>query len=349
MAKFSDKQLGMDRPITRRDFLNGIAMITGASLLAHPGMCMGQATAAAPEAQNAPGYCPPALSGLRGSHQGSLEVGHALRDGSFWGKAGDPVATGEQYDLVVVGGGISGLAAAYAFRQAAGPKSKILILENHDDFGGHAKRNEFDIGGRELLGYGGSTSIMSPKPYSGAAKKMLGELGISPANYSKVDDPKVFLSRSMGPKVFFDQETFGADKLAVDPHQYRSTMPSEQKDRLWKQFAAQSALPEQGNADVKRLYESEEDFLPGLSSAEKKAKLAKVSYSDLLTDSVKVDPSVVQFMSNRMIDPYGVGADAIPAQDAWGMGMPGFAGMKLDPVPGPGMGRNPMGPQDGET
>jgi spermidine dehydrogenase len=153
----------------------------------------------------------------------------------------------------------------------------------------------------------------------------------------------------MGPKVFFDQETFGADKLAVDPHQYRSTMPSEQKDRLWKQFAAQSALPEQGNADVKRLYESEEDFLPGLSSAEKKAKLAKVSYSDFLTDSVKVDPSVVQFMSNRMIDPYGVGADAIPAQDAWGMGMPGFAGMKLDPVPGPGMGRNAMGPQDGET
>src|SRR5260370_38938422 len=194
MAKFSDKQLGMDRPITRRDFLNGIAMITGASLLAHPAMCMGQATAAAPEAQNAPGYYPPALSGLRGSHQGSLEVGHALRDGSFWGKAGDPVATGEQYDLVVVGGGISGLAAAYAFRQAAGPKSKILILENHDDFGGHAKRNEFDIGGRELLGYRGSTPIMSPKPYTGAAKKMLEDPAITPANPTKHHPPPHSLS-----------------------------------------------------------------------------------------------------------------------------------------------------------
>src|ERR1700738_741250 len=194
MAKFTDKQLGMDRPITRRDFLNGVAMITGASLLTHPAMCIGQAAATAistAEPQNVPGYYPPALTGLRGSHVGALEVGHALRDGTFWSKAGDPIATGEQYDLVIVGGGISGLAAAYAFRQTAGQKSKILILENHDDFGGHAKRNEFEISGKDLLGYGGSTSIMSPRPYSGAAKKMLEELGISPANYSKVDDPQV--------------------------------------------------------------------------------------------------------------------------------------------------------------
>lgn len=349
MVKFTDKQLGMDRSITRRDFLNGIAMIAGGSMLAHPAACLGQAASAvtATEPQNAPDYYPPALTGLRGSHLGALEVAHALRDGTFWPKAGDPVVTNEQYDLVVVGGGISGLAAAYAFRQVAGPRSRILILENHDDFGGHAKRNEFSIGGTELLGYGGSSSIMSPLPYSGEAKKMLVELGIAPASYSQFEDPKVFASRSMGPKVFFDQETFGSDKITVDPHQYRSTMQASQKEDLWKRFTEQSPLPEQGNADVKRLYESDEDVMPGVSSAEKKTKLAKVSYADFLSDTFKVDPSVVQLMNNRMIDPYGVGAEAIPAQDAWGMGMPGFSGMKLDPGAGPGMGRNAMRPVGG--
>ena len=51
---------------------------------------------------------------------------------------------GEEFDLVVVGGGISGLAAAYFYRQAR-PNARILILDNHDDFGGHAKRNEFHV------------------------------------------------------------------------------------------------------------------------------------------------------------------------------------------------------------
>jgi len=355
MTRLTDKQLGLDRPITRRDFINGIAMATAASALANSSLCLGPKAAAQSvpaEAQNATGYNPPSLTGLRGDHAGSLEVAHSVRDGSFWGKAGAPIALDEHYDLIVVGGGISGLTTAYAFLQAAGPKSKILVLENHDDFGGHAKRNEFESGGKKLLGYGGSSSIASPLPYSGAAKKLLEELGISPTDYSKVNDPQVFLSRSMGPKIFFDQETFGADKLSVDPHPFFSSAAAPQKaqtDPLWKQFSGQSALPEQGNNDLKRLYEGQDDYLPGHTSAEKKAALAKVSYADFLTDSVKVDPSVVALMNNRMIDPYGVGAEAIPAQDAWGLGMPGFAGMKLDPGPGPGMGRNAIRPADGET
>src|SRR5678816_4666637 len=93
--------------------------------------------------QNASGYYPPALTGLRGSHPGSFETAHTLRDGDFWQKAGQPVEIAEKYDLVVVGGGISGLSAAHYFRKAAGEKARVLILDNHDDFGGHAKRNEF--------------------------------------------------------------------------------------------------------------------------------------------------------------------------------------------------------------
>src|SRR2546429_8381999 len=93
------------------------------------------------------GYSPPALTGMRGSHDGSYDASHALRDGRFWRAAGQPIDTKEVYDLVVVGGGISGLAAAYFYR-ARNASARILILDNHDDFGGHAKRNEFRPGSR---------------------------------------------------------------------------------------------------------------------------------------------------------------------------------------------------------
>src|SRR5579864_1753671 len=156
------QELGMDRPIGRRDFLNGIALAVGATAA--------QQMAAGFEveriAETSPDYYPPALTGMRGSHEGSFEVAHQVRDGSFWEHAGEAEETGELYDLVVVGGGISGLSAAHFFRKAAGAHSRILILDNHDDFGGHAKRNEFRVAGRTLLGYGGTYAIESPAPYS---------------------------------------------------------------------------------------------------------------------------------------------------------------------------------------
>jgi spermidine dehydrogenase len=135
-----DRMLGMHRNITRRDFLNGMAVGAG-GMLASPwlGALLSAQTSPA-SAQDRPGYYPPTLNGMRGSHPGAFEVAHALRDGTFWERAGKPVETGEEYDLVVVGGGISGLAAAYFYRKQAGPSARILILDNHDDFGGHAKR-----------------------------------------------------------------------------------------------------------------------------------------------------------------------------------------------------------------
>ncbi len=166
-----DRQLGMKRRITRRDFLNGVAVTLGASLLPY---CSEKPVAEAIYApEQAPGYYPPALTGLRGDPEGSFEVAHELRDGSFWKKAGPIKDTGEEYDLVIVGGGISGLSAAYYFRKHAGPDARILILENHDDFGGHAKRNEFSVNGRTLQGFGGTFSIDSPAPYSAVAKEMI--------------------------------------------------------------------------------------------------------------------------------------------------------------------------------
>src|SRR5207302_8460179 len=144
--------------------------------------------------------------GMRGNHDGSFTYAHRLRDGEAWDSDGAPTKTGESYDLVIVGGGISGLAAAHFYRKSAGEKSRILILDNHDDFGGHAKRNEFRPGGRLLLGNGGTWAIESPFPYSKVAHGLMDDLGIDPtALAKKCNVPGVYKNLANG--FFFDKET----------------------------------------------------------------------------------------------------------------------------------------------
>jgi spermidine dehydrogenase len=350
---FTDKELGMDRKISRRDFMNGAAMTIGAaltpggSLFAQAGFA--QAGAAAPEAQNGAGYDPPAVHGMRGSHQGSFEVAHSLRDGSFWDHAGAAVDTGEKYDLVVVGGGISGLSSARFFHEAAGKNARVLILENHDDFGGHAKRNEFEVNGTFMLSYGGTYAIESPAPYSPVAKRVIRELGIDVSSYSKRANDKLYGDLGLKQKIFFDKETFGADRLVISPYsRWGGVLPGDPAER-WSEFSAQAPMTDKAKSDLKRLYELDADLYPGLSSDEKKAKLARISYADYLTNVVKVDGQVVALLQAHPQPLYGLGIDAVSAQDAWGLGLPGFDGLKLSPGPGPGMGRDAIHNDEAEA
>src|SRR5271170_5867632 len=202
----------MDARITRRDFLNGVALTVGAAAIPPE---MWAAAASDLEAQDAAGYYPPAKTGLRGSHVGSFEAMHRVRDGSFWEDSPRPQETGESYDLVIVGGGISGLAAAHFFCKVAGDQARILILENHDDFGGHARRNEFRAGDRTILGYGGTQSIAGPKAYSKESIGLLQELGIEVERFRKYFDSGFDKSKGLGRAVFFDKETFGTDRLVA--------------------------------------------------------------------------------------------------------------------------------------
>ncbi|MBB6144801.1 spermidine dehydrogenase [Silvibacterium bohemicum] len=335
---FTDKELGMDRKITRRDFMQGAAMTIGAAAASHKSLLA--QTGAAGEAQNGAGYDPPALHGMRGSHEGSYQVAHSLRDGSFWHSAGAPMETGESYDLIVVGGGISGLSSARFFREAAGKNARVLILENHDDFGGHAKRNEFEVNGKFMLGYGGTYAIESPAPYSAVAKRVIGELGIDVPSYSKHANDQLYGQLGLKQKIFFDKETFGADRLAISPYsRWGGALPGDAA-RRWQEFAAQSPMTDQAKADLKRLYELDSDPYPSLSSEVKKAKLARMSYASYLNYVVKVDPQVVALLNAHPQPLYGLGIDAVSAQDAWGLGLPGFNGLKLTPEYGPGMGRD---------
>jgi len=334
MSKSRDRELGMFRSITRRDFLNGVAIGAGAAATSSllPSLAWAE-SAADLAAQDKPGYYPPTLAGMRGSHPGSFEDAHKLRDGNFWKSAGKPTDTGESYDLIIVGGGISGLAAAHFWR-AQKPDARILILDNHDDFGGHAKRNEFHPGGRPnsrmLLVNGGTWAIESPVPYSKVARGLMEELGIYPAEFAKkYYSHDTYKSLKRG--VFFDKETFGTDKLVIGSLGEFGNLEPEGAAK----FVECTPLPEEARRDLIRLATGKQDFFPGLSSAEKKDRLTRMSYKKFLLEVAKVDPRLVPVFQTQPHGLFGVGIDAVNALDCWALQMPGFDGLKLDPGPHP--------------
>jgi len=334
--KLTDRELGMGRSIPRRDFLNGAAMTIGSALL--PGRLQTEKTRA-DEAQNLSGYNPPISTGLRGSHPGSFEIAHSLRDGTFWKDAAAPEQLAEKYDLIIVGGGISGLAAAHFYRERAGKSAKILILENHDDFGGHAKRNEFHLGGKLQLLNGGTMLIDSPTPYSAEAAGLMQKLEIDPvALDKKCSDPGLYRSAGLGTGVFFDKETFGADRLiaGLAAGEEENSGDAATSSKL-KAFLARAPLSETVRRDILRVEQSQIDYLPGLTSAEKKDRLSRISYKEFLLNIAKVDPAVIAFYQTRTNGEWGVGIDAESALDCWAIGLPGFQGLQLEPGSAPHM------------
>ena len=343
---WSDKALGMDRPIDRRDFLNGLAVGIGAIGAGFGASAAAAQAAATPWPQDAPGYYPPTLTGLRGSHPGSFENAHALRDGDFWANHAALTDTGERYDLVIVGGGISGLSAAHFYR-AQRADAKILILDNHDDFGGHAKRNEFHLDGKLHLMNGGTLEIDSPTPYSPEAAGLMKALGIDPVALAKAcDKDELYPSLGMGRGLFFDKETFGEDRLVAGMPQQKGSPDATGKAsgvKAWRAFLAKTPLSPQGRRDVLKVETGRIDYMPGLTSAQKKDALSRISYRDYLIRMVKVGPEALALYQHTTDGEWGVGIDAVPALDCWGFGYSGFLGLGLEPGAAPRMGYTAAG------
>src|SRR5476649_1932107 len=157
----------MAERVTRREFIDGIACaIVAGSAVSAPG-----------HAQVSGSPYPPSRTGYGGSRPADFQVAHGVRDGRRYDLGKEPVA--EHYDLIVVGAGIGGLATAHYMRKAR-PTARILILDNHDDFGGHARRNEFNVDGRFLLGYGGSESMDAPRSrWTRVARDCVASLGVN--------------------------------------------------------------------------------------------------------------------------------------------------------------------------
>ena len=306
----SDRDLGMRRRIPRRDFVNGVAIgITGAYAAARlPSLAAMQAATA---------DYPPARVGLRGNYPAAVQAFGPMMNGTYREFPSSQADTGEQYDLVVVGAGISGLAAAHFWRRALGNAQRILVLDNHDDFGGHAKRNEFTYQGRTFIGYGGTQSIATPYPYSYTAKRLVEELGIQVERNAEFQNREAFTRLNLGPSMFFDKEHFGEDKLVAG----NGRIP-------WPEFLARVPLPERARRDLIRLYGKNPDYLAEKTTDEKSALLARISWEEFLLKHAKVSPEAVLFFrgqggrNNKRVD-------TTPALEAARRGSVGFNGLGL--------------------
>ena len=186
---------------------------------------------------------------------------------------------------------------------------------------------------------GGTFLIDSPRPYSAVADGVLKAIGIDAAALAPViqkQDPDFYeFHESTGMGLFFDRETFGADHLAVGF-----------RHRPWREFLAATPLSPAARRDVERIESGKQDYMPGLTSTQKKQRLMKISYRDYLRDIVRVDPQVLALYQAQTQGLWGVGIDAVSALDCWGVGQSGFDGLKLEPGSIPGMGFTPAGYAD---
>ena len=316
-----DRELGMDRGITRRDILHGAGALAVAGLIP-PRLSVAQA---ATRSDISTSLYPPALTGLRGSHVGSFEVAHELawqgrRD---WG----PIVEQDDrdYDLVIVGAGISGLAAAHFYLKEY-PHARLLILDNHDDFGGHAKRNEFLTGGRTLIGYGGSQTLEAPTSYTRISKRLMADLGIDLNSFYKAYDQGFFRRHELGGAVFFDKANWGVDRIVhYDLGGLRYTLPLARRPVTVR--AAVEAMPMSRPArdQMLALLTSTEDVLPGLSVDERLELLGSISYRSYLSDYLGISEPQVFAALQPLTTDLGADISAVPAIDAlYYIGLPGY-------------------------
>jgi len=257
--------------ITRRDFMNGFAMSLTAGTALSPFELL-----AMNEQMGKGAFYPPELTGMRGSHPGSFEVAHALaRNGARWTEPSDQ--TDLDYDVVVVGGGISGLSAAHLYRQRLGREARILILDNHDDFGGHAKRNEFTVDGKQLICYGGSQSIDSPGSWSPVGKKLLKDVGIHTEHFYDYFDRHYFKDRKLGRGLYFSRDQYGKDYVSDNILGDNSLSSTEAENNEQEILDIINAYPiaETSKAALIKLLSETENYLLGMESQEDKINLLR--------------------------------------------------------------------------
>ena len=312
-----DRNLGMDRTICRRDLLHGMgALAVGALCAQHNPLFALEHTGAA-------GY-PPALTGFRGSHVGSFEVAHQLTNTGRrdWGTIQRPDS--ETYDLVVVGCGFSGLAAAHFFLKEK-PKARILIVDNNDDFGGHARRNEFQVDGRTLIGYGGNQTLEAPSGYPDVVKGLLRDLGVDIKRFDTAYDQGFFKRNGLRPGIHFNSENWGVDRVVpfdLGPLSYLSLAPSALSPG---EAVELMPISQSARHEFIRLLSTRQDQIPEIPTYAKEEYLYTLSYRDFLGKHLNISEPEVFAVLQDLTSDSGVGIEATPAFDAIDYsGLPGW-------------------------
>ena len=307
----------MDRQITRRDFLNGLSIGVAGTAMIRPKHALAEAVKSASVTSS--NVYPPTLTGVRGSHKGAFETAHAL---AWLGeKPSEYTDLNEKYDLVVVGAGISGLAAALFYQRKAGKDARILLLDNHDDFGGHARRNEFHSQGLMLLGAGGSGFIQDAHLYSEQSLQLVEELGFNLNELRKKMDPAwPHGGGSQRVGMYMDREHFGKDMITngewggawYGMGNYRelvASLPlkSSEQELLIRFIEGRVSLKKQVPAD------DIGGFLKG------------TSYKTFLTEYVGLQDLSCTLWNPYIVLTWGVGADSVSIYEAIKTGGPGLS------------------------
>jgi len=305
--------------ISRRDFINGTSVGVGVAA-AMP--LFGAKT-------HTPEYYPPALTGLRGSHPGANTHAHNLAWQSSF-ELSSVRSNNEAYDLVVVGAGLSGLASAYFYRQRFGPESKILILDNHDDFGGHAKRNEHTIDGQRLISYGGSQTLVEPRSASVVMQTLFSDVGIDLKRFDTAFDQGFYKRHGLGATTYFNTGHFGRNALVRHPfcnyYNYLEGLPGAAVSD--EEAVAQTPLSDRGKQQLLSVLKGGLHTL-NLEDRALERYVETTNYFDYLKQTLGVDdPQVLRMARHSGIDWSSAGAELLTIAEAKECGALGFA-----PVP----------------
>ena len=304
MTRKTDKQLGMHRSITRRDFVQGSSLAVLGAVTSGAASVTATAAAEAASALTAGSYYPPTKTGMRGSHNGAYEVAHALaRQGASFD---NPEATGEEYDLVVVGAGISGLAAAHYYRERFGDDTRILLLDNHDDFGGHAKRNEFHQGGSMVLSLGG-THNLEWWQFSDDVKAFMKTFGVDVEAMRNNMDFSYGQDAPNSPAMWFDESTYGVNRLVANV---------DFNQQLSPEIIDQFPISEAGRQSLKSFYGRRDNVFADLSDDETDELLSSISYPDFLRQYGGLTEDALQLFDKKEHGAWGIEMRALSANDA---------------------------------
>ena len=310
-----DRLLGMNAVITRRDFLNAALLGLGAGLLRAAAPLESQGSDSEWDGYGGVGD----YARSHGNTQEVLRVAHDIRDGRYDAIEGRVIDTGEKFDLVVVGGGLSGLSAAYHFQKRKRAGQTCLILDNHRIFGGESKRNEFMVQGHRLTGPQGANEFDIPAEPAEDGYALYSELGM----------PRKFEYApwsSKLKKLEFDRTNY-AFQLWVDESPSFGTYfgagsaPASWVRDLWGNRLKDAPWPQEVKADflLWRYGERKVGAPPDVARW-----LDSMSYKQYLEGTMGLRPEVTRYIDPVLAAAVGLGSDALSAFAAQSVGMPGF-------------------------
>ena len=323
-----DKLLGLDRSITRRDFVGSMLLGTGAVLLGSP------TPSKILYNKKKYNFSDPwtGYSGVgdyatsNGNTRSVMLASHQLRDGEKPNLISSAVSTGEVYDLVVIGGGFSGLGAAFQFQEKSEGKS-CLIIENHPVFGGEAKENEFEIEGHRLFGPQGSNAFVTPTGHTTLSDDVFRKVGL-PLEYSFADKQNDFGIKT--PYDSYDAMFWGEHKFDVG-HFFGKGEKRNWVKNIWNDDLKRTPWSPELQRDMLRAFKGKETVhsMEGLGPW-----LDSMTYKTYLEDKLGLNPGVTKHLDPILaISNYGFGCDVISAYGAYLLQLPGMKGyFNIDPL-----------------